>query len=80
MKGKDMKGRKPVPKGKIINSGRIVFNPTNRAIIDEYTESGHCIRTGKYAHHCYDWDEMLIDETDEHEFSICRCGVPDAKT
>jgi len=30
------------------------------------------VLVGKYAHWCYDWDELPIDETCE-EFKCCNC-------
>lgn len=34
-------------------------------------ESGRT-RSGKYAHFCYEWDELLIDESDP-EIETCCC-------
>lgn len=33
------------------------------------------VRLGEFAHFCYDWDLMLIDETDR-EFEACLCFRP----
>lgn len=69
-------------KAKIATKSRVVFNP-NR--LDMYeTDSKHVMiqgsmRDGLYAHYCYDWDEMLIDENDP-EFECCNCGKPNPKT
>lgn len=76
-----MKPKKSKPKGKITSKAiptRVVFNPHNNVITDTLgplTKSRH----GKYAHYCYDWDELLIDENDP-EFEVCNCGKPNAKT
>lgn len=32
--------------------------------------------TGKFAHYCWDWDGMEIDETC-HEFTCCTCHFDD---
>ena len=80
MKGRDMKGRKPVPKVKIAAASRIVFNPLNQVVFDPCCPlKNNSTRTGKYAHLCYDCDELLIDETDP-EFACCTCGMPNPKT
>jgi hypothetical protein len=31
------------------------------------------ILTGKYAHFCYDWDMLPVDETTPDEFECCTC-------
>lgn len=33
---------------------------------------GDRVLTGKYAHYCWDWDELPIDET-VPEFKVCTC-------
>lgn len=41
------------------------------------------ILTGKFAHFCFDWDEMTVDETTPCEFESCHCpieGIPDEET
>ena len=40
---------------------------------------GRITRSGKYAHFCNEWDDMLIDENDP-EFEACHCfsGDPEA--
>lgn len=32
------------------------------------------ILTGEYAHWCYDWDALPIDETCKEEFECCYCN------
>lgn len=64
------------------NKARIVFNPSRAMIIDSVSTGragGSEMRNGLYAHFCYDWDEMLIDENDP-EFGVCTCGIPNSKT
>ncbi len=53
---------------------RVVFNPLGKTL-----EGDGRKLNGKYAHYCYEWDDMLIDETCE-EFSACVCGKPDPRT
>lgn len=48
--------------------GRVLLNPSGKTIVD-----GNVQRSGKMAHNCYEWDEMLIDETDP-EYDACLCG------
>ena len=48
---------------------RMFLNPYKRVLTD-----GDRIRSGLFAHYCYDLDELLIDETDIDEFTICLCG------
>lgn len=31
------------------------------------------ILEGKYAHYCYDWDGLPVDETTPEEFECCTC-------
>lgn len=58
---------------------RMVFNPTNGVVTDPCcTKRKYFSRRGKYAHLCFDWNEMLIDETDP-EFETCTCGIPDVR-
>ncbi len=68
------------PKGEI---ARVVFNPHNKELTEEFDNvrgvAAHITRKGKYAHYCYDWDEMLIDENDP-EFEACTCGKPNPLT
>lgn len=66
------------PKGKIAPPVRIVFNPHN-AVLTDVLGPITKMRHGRYAHYCYSWDELLIDEGDE-EFKVCECGVPNART
>ena len=69
-------------KGKIVKQPtRICFNPTRATIYDPIDPDGfrYMSRNGLYAHFCYEWDEMLIDETDS-EFALCKCGCPDERT
>jgi len=70
-------------KAKITKAPRIIFNPTRKWICDPVPGTGCPLykgaRNGLYAHFCYDWDEMLIDETDP-EFNSCMCGMPNPKT
>ena len=40
--------------------------------MEQYEGKVKVVRTGKYAHACYEWDEMLIDEGDP-EFESCLC-------
>ena len=63
-------GDKPATSRKQKKIAQIVFNPTGKQVIDPCTG---VIRTGKYAHFCYEYDELLIDENDA-EFSTCLCG------
>ena len=69
------------PKGRTVKIERVVFNPTEKVITDPDVPVGspYSERKGKYAHLCYDWDEMLIDEHDS-EFSSCSCGLPNTRT
>jgi hypothetical protein len=69
------------PKGKMVTPTRVVFNPNQAPIVDQCDrELGKPrMRKGKYAHYCYEWDELLIDETD-FEFPFCKCGCPNPKT
>lgn len=67
-------------KGEIAKSSRIIFNPTGKIIRDPVgPENVATARSGIYAHFCYDWDELLIDETDP-EFEACTCGKSNPKT
>lgn len=34
------------------------------------------ILTGRYAHWCYDWDGLPVDETTADEFDCCTCYSP----
>jgi len=68
------------PKAKIGSSTRrIVFNP-NRVVITDDSVWPFESRSGQYAHFCYEFDDMLIDETDIKEFASCNCGKPNPKT
>ncbi len=58
---------------------RIVFNPTRQPIKCHVGAKEVITRSGKYAHFCYEWDDMLIDETDK-EFEVCQCGKPNPRT
>lgn len=61
---------------------RVIFNPTGKKIIEPMAmgpDNLPIVRSGLYAHFCYDWDEMLIDEHDP-EFEYCICGMPNNKT
>ena len=58
---------------------RFIFNPDNRLVVDNVPGVYIRSRQGKYAHYCYEWDELLIDEHDP-EFEACLCGMPNPKT
>jgi hypothetical protein len=74
-----MKPNTVKPKGKIVKPSRIIFNPNNAVIVDPCDTGLNVIRSGKYAHYCYEWDEMLIDEHDP-EFEACNCGKPNPRS
>jgi hypothetical protein len=66
-------------KGKIASKpARVVFNP-HRKMLTEGVPPKCSGRNGLYAHFCYEYDEMLIDENDP-EFVNCLCGMPNPKT
>jgi hypothetical protein len=73
-----MKPNTVKPKGKIVKPSRVVFNPHNELIFENLNQPIRS-RKGRYAHYCYEWDEMLIDENDP-EFESCLCGMPNPKT
>jgi len=62
-----------------VKIARVVFNPYRRILTEEVRGKVICVRTGLYAHYCYEYDDMLIDESDP-EFKNCLCGIPNAKT
>jgi len=63
-----------------VKIARVVFNPHQEIVYDDLTKNRlHNYRCGIYAHFCYEWDEMLIDENDP-EFETCSCGMPDGRT
>ena len=57
---------------------RVILNPRSEVLTEEI-RGIVTRRSGKFAHYCYDYDEMLIDENDP-EFQTCLCGVPNART
>ena len=68
-------------KAKTAKPSRVLLNPNRLRIVDpcEHELGLPRERNGIFAHYCYEWDEMLIDETDP-EFATCLCGCPNPKT
>ena len=55
-------------------SNRLIFNPNNHTLTDSLR-----VRRGKYAHYCFDHNDLLIDENDK-EFITCECGRVNPRT
>jgi hypothetical protein len=68
-----------MPKARIRKVSRVVFNPRRLSIVDPGYASGKVRRDGLYAHFCFDFEDTLIDETDD-VFEACTCGMPNPKT
>jgi hypothetical protein len=66
-------------KVKVKTKARIVFNP-KETVITEVWKGIVTRRSGKYAHYCFAYDDLLIDETDTDLFKDCLCGMPNPKT
>lgn len=44
----------------------------NKEWIEDCLRWRGTVLTGEYAHWCYDWDDLPVDETTE-EFECCTC-------
>jgi hypothetical protein len=49
------------------------MDTTNPAWIEDCMKWRRRVLTGKFAHWCFDWDFLPVDETTTNEWPCCTC-------